>query len=163
MKSLTVSAALCLLLAQLAGCGGSAGGGYSASAPVTPVASQPQSPNAAIEAAIRTHLSARGNLNLAAFDTKLEQVDVQGDHAQAKAAFQLKNGPVESTLELTYQLEKRNGTWEVVSSDAGGGPSGHGSPGQQSVGQTRAAPTIGGNSLDDTLRSFKGGPSDPSS
>ncbi len=71
-------------------------------------------PDDEIRAAIRTHLSHSGTLNLNAFDTDIKQVTIQGDKAEAEVEFRVKNGP--GSMRLTYQMEKRNGTWTVAQS-----------------------------------------------
>ena len=75
-------------------------------------------PNEEIRAAIQQHLSARASLNLAAFDTEIKQVAVQGDRAQANVVFHVKDGP--GTMQISYNLEKRNGVWMVQDSKAAG-------------------------------------------
>jgi hypothetical protein len=78
------------------------------------VASADASPNDAIRNAIQAHLAHNGNLSLNSFDTEVKQVNFDGDHAQAQVEFHVKNGP--GTMQLTYALAKRDGTWSVIES-----------------------------------------------
>jgi len=108
---------------------------------------------AQIRSVIQTRVAGNGNLNAQAFDTVVNSVTVNGDHAQAQVDFRLKNGP--GAMQLNYQLEKRDGTWVVTDSNPIGAGSSH-----PPVDQTQApgaADTHAGasHSLSDTLRSFK--------
>src|SRR6267143_6138267 len=82
------------------------------------VVSRDATPNDAIRTAIQAHLAHNGNLSLQSFDTEVKQVKREGDHAQALVEFHVKNGS--GTMQLTYALTKRDGTWSV----AGSAPSG---------------------------------------
>jgi hypothetical protein len=85
----------------------------------TPVlASADTSPNDAIRTAIQAHLAHNGNLSLQSFDTEVKQVKREGDHAQALVEFHVKNGS--GTMQLTYALTKRDGTWSVAGSTPSG-------------------------------------------
>ena len=77
-----------------------------------------QKPETLIRMAIESHLAHRVTLNLQAFDTNVKQVAIQGDHATAEVEFRVKGGP--GAMQLTYALEKRDGAWSVIDSDAGG-------------------------------------------
>ena len=76
---------------------------------------QPASDNDAIRGAINSHLAARGNLNIAAFDTEIQKLDIQGDQAKADVAFHVKGGP--GMMQLTYNLKKTGAAWAVVESN----------------------------------------------
>lgn len=121
---------------------------------------QSEAPEAQIRTAIQAHLAHITNLNLEAFDTDIKQVTVAGDHAQAQVDFQVKGGP--GVMQLTYQLEKREGNWAVVDSNPAGSNFSH-PPLDQ--GQEPPASASGGSShsLADTLRSFKSGDGAPPS
>ena len=69
----------------------------------------------AIRNAINSHLAARGNLNISAFDTEVQKVDVKGDQATADVAFHIKGGP--GVMQLSYSLKKTGGAWAVVESN----------------------------------------------
>jgi hypothetical protein len=129
-KPKTLSLFLGLLALGFAGCG------------------QAASDNDAIRGAINDHLAARGNLNIAAFDTEVQKLSIQGDQAQADVVFRVKGGP--GMMQLSYNLQKSGAQWAVVESspvgsnfthpalDANGMPV-PGSPGQ---GQSGPAPDI---------------------
>ena len=71
--------------------------------------------NDAIRGAINSHLAARGNLNIAAFETEIQKVSIQGDQAQADVVFQVKGGP--GMMQLSYNLKKTGAAWAVVESN----------------------------------------------
>ena len=75
----------------------------------------PANDNDAIRGAINRHLSARGNLNTAAFDTEIQKVNIQGDQAQADVAFHVKGGP--GMMQLTYNLKRTGAVWAVAESN----------------------------------------------
>jgi hypothetical protein len=116
--------------------------------------SRAQSPQDSIRTAIQAHLAHKGTLNLQAFDTDVKQVTIQGDHAQAEVEFRVKGGP--GAMQLTYELQKRDGAWSVVESDPAGSNFSHPAldqgPNPQINGTAGAS-----HSLADTLRSFKAG------
>jgi hypothetical protein len=142
-----------LLLAGLAGCQNSAQSGSAASPSQTPA--QAPSSEAAIRTAIQEHLEHASNLNLQAFDTDVKQVTVQGDHAQAQVDFHIKGGP--GVMQMTYQIENRQGTWAVVESNPAGSDFSHAPVDQSRSPGTPAAPAGNSDSLADTLCSFKEG------
>jgi hypothetical protein len=82
------------------------------------VASSVLKPNDEIRRAIQAHLAHNGNLNLNSFDTEVKQVTLAGDNAKAQVEFHVKNGP--GTMQLTYNLAKRDGAWSVVESTPAG-------------------------------------------
>jgi hypothetical protein len=137
-----------LLSVQIMGCGNAAD---SSPTPST-VSSQPQGPESDIRAAIQEHLTHDRTLNLQAFDTKIGEVSIQGDKAQAKVSFQIKNSP--GAMEMTYQLERRDGAWAVVNSSPTAGDSSH-PPLDQAQNPANGAPPGANHSLADTLRSFR--------
>lgn len=121
-----------------------------------PQAAQPktQVPEDSIRTAIQGHLAHKGTLNLQAFDTDVRQVTIDGDRAQAQVEFRVKGGP--GAMQLTYALEKRDGSWSVIESDPVGSNFSH--PGLDQGQNTQANTTPGASrSLADTLRSFKAG------
>ncbi len=115
-------------------------------------------PDDEIRAAIRTHLSHSGTLNLNAFDTDIKQVTIQGDKAEAQVEFRVKNGT--GSMQLTYELEKRGGNWTVAQSRPVDSNFSHPAlePGQ-------VPPTGGPNGADappyEALRKFKDGTNPP--
>jgi hypothetical protein len=76
---------------------------------------QPATDNDAIRGAINGHLAARGNLNIDAFDTEIQQVEIQGDQAHADVVFRVKGGP--GMMQLTYNLKRTGNAWGVVESN----------------------------------------------
>ncbi len=107
MKS-TTAIALAVSVAILAGCQQHANSLSAAPA----VTSSHASPNENVRTAIQAHIAHNGNLNLSSFDTDVKQVTIDRDHAQAQVEFRVKSGP--GVMQLTYQLEKRNGAWAIV-------------------------------------------------
>jgi hypothetical protein len=101
--ALVVSVAICAGCRQPANSTGATDG-----------ASADASPNEAVRMAIQAHIAHNGNLDLKAFDTDVKQVTIDRDHAQAEVEFHVKKGS--GAMQLTYQLEKRNGAWAVVES-----------------------------------------------
>ncbi len=81
--------------------------------------------NEQIRAAIVKRLSERGTLNMAAFEIELKQVSVQGGKAQANVVFRSKSGPQEAQMQMSYNLEKRDGVWTVLESKTAGGGLNH--------------------------------------
>jgi hypothetical protein len=71
--------------------------------------------NDAIRGAINNHLAARGNLNIAAFDTEIQKLSVQGDQAQVDVVFRVKGGP--GMMQLSYDLQRTGAQWAVVESN----------------------------------------------
>jgi hypothetical protein len=74
---------------------------------------------AAIRESIQKHLSGLGSINMAAMDTDIKQVTVNGDNAQADVEFRLKQGG--ATMQMTYALERHAGAWIVLKSQPAGG------------------------------------------
>jgi hypothetical protein len=84
--------------------------------------------NDAIRTAINAHLSGNSNLNMSAFDTEVQKVDIQGDQAKVDVAFHVKGGP--GVMQLTYDLKKTGGTWAVVELNPVGSNFTHPVPGE---------------------------------
>ena len=116
--------------------------------------SQVDGPDGEIRTAILAHLAHRGTLNLQAFETEVKQVTFQGDRAQALVDFHVKNGP--GTMQLTYQLEKRDGGWAVTESNPVGSNFSHPSLDSNST-PPAAAPGSIPDSVKGTLKDFKAG------
>ncbi len=139
MKSIAL---LALMASLILGCKGD------------PRAAQPktQAPEDSIRTAIQAHLAHKGTLNLRAFDTDVKQVTIEGDHAQAQVEFRVKGGP--GAMQLTYALEKRDGSWSVIESDPVGSNFSH--PALDQGQNSQVNNTAGAShSLADTLRSFR--------
>jgi hypothetical protein len=102
--------------------------------------------NDAIRTAINSHLASRSNLNMSAFDTEVQKINVQGDQATADVAFKVKGGP--GAMQLTYNLKKAGGNWAVVESNPIGSNFTHPDPGA-APGASSGAPS---GDLMDSLR-----------
>lgn len=150
MKLRTFALIAASLSLPLAGCGKKSSDHASAAAP-----SQQQDSETQIRTVIQARVASNGNLNPQAFDTVVNSVTVNGDHAQAQVDFRLKNGP--GVMQLNYQLEKRSGNWVVTDSNPIGAGSSHPPLDQSQVpGSGAQDPHAGAShSLSDTLRSFK--------
>jgi hypothetical protein len=111
--------------------------------------------NAEIRTAIQAHLAHKGNLNLQAFEMNVQAVTVQGDHAQAQVAYNVKNGP--GVMQLTYSLEKRDGSWSVIESNPVGSNFSHPKlDGTQNPATGGGTDNVG-NSISDMVRGLKSG------
>jgi hypothetical protein len=76
----------------------------------------------AIRTAIRQRLVSLGNLNLQAMDLNFTRISIQSNQARAEVDFRPKTGaPTGATMQVTYQLEKQDGTWRVVKTALPGG------------------------------------------
>jgi hypothetical protein len=94
----------------------------------------------AIRAAINKHLLAIGTLNLQAMEMDVTQVAVQDDRATAQVTFRPKTGaPAGAAMQVAYQLEKREGNWNVMKSAAAGGMIEHPAPGTNPHGPAQGA------------------------
>jgi hypothetical protein len=153
MKS-GIAITLVVSVAILAGCQQHANSVSGAPA----VASADASPNDAIRTAIQAHLAHNGSLNLKSFDTEVKQVTIDRDSAQVQVEFHVKNGP--GTMQLTYALAKRDGTWSVVESTPRGSNFSH--PALDKAHVPAAGGTMGGDSaIFRALDNFHGAMSTP--
>ena len=105
--------------------------------------------NELIRTAIVKRLTERGTLNMAAFDTELKQVNLQGDKAQADVLFRSKGGPEGAQMQMSYSLEKRNGVWTVLDTKSAPGDMGH----LPADGAPQAQP---GSPVGDAIKNFHG-------
>ncbi|HYA98140.1 MAG TPA: hypothetical protein VEH49_08605 [Methylomirabilota bacterium] len=82
-----------------------------------------QKPDAdGIRAGIREHLVQLKTLDLNAMDFTVTNVEIRGNQAQAQAEFRPKTGaPPGAEMRVTYVLEKREGNWVVIKTQAVGG------------------------------------------
>lgn len=75
-----------------------------------------------IRAAIVQHLSSIGTLNMSAMDMDVRSVSVNGNNAHAEVEFRPKTGSAPGAgMQVAYNLEKRDGAWIVLGSQALGG------------------------------------------
>src|SRR5882757_3089875 len=83
----------------------------------------------AVRAAVRQHLSSLGTLNMQAFDTDFTTIVIQSNQATADVSFRPKTGaPTGAAMQVSYQLERREGNWRVVKKSTPGGMIQHPDP-----------------------------------
>jgi hypothetical protein len=109
---------------QPASIGGDApGDSNSSSGPVAATNSAPQpvsgSDADAIRAAIEDHLRNDRGINMSAMEMSVDSVNINGDQAQANAAFHLKQGG--TGMVMTYFLQRHANGWLVMRSQPNGG------------------------------------------
>jgi hypothetical protein len=103
----------------------------------------------AIRTAIQAHLARNSNLNTEAFDTEVQNVNVQGDQAKADVAFRVKGGP--GVMQLTYDLKKSGGTWAVVQLSPVGSNFTHPVPDGSGMAAPGSAPAIPSQDIMDSI------------
>ncbi len=87
--------------------------------------------NDGIRAGILQHLTSIGTLNMNAMDMDIRSVSVNGNQAHAEVEFRPKNsGTPGAGMHVAYNLERRDGAWVVLKSQALGGMIQHPDPGQ---------------------------------
>jgi hypothetical protein len=90
-----------------------------------------QNDNDAIRAGIIQHLTAVGTLNMSAMNMDIKSATVNGNQAHAEVEFRPKTGaPPGAGMQVAYNLEKRDGAWVVLKTQAAGGMIEHPAPGQ---------------------------------
>jgi hypothetical protein len=90
-----------------------------------------QSDNAAIRAGIMQHLNGVGTLNMSAMNMDIKSASINGNQAHAEVEFRPKTGAPEGAgMQVAYNLEKRDGLWVVLKTQAAGGMIEHPAPGQ---------------------------------
>jgi hypothetical protein len=90
-----------------------------------------QSDSDAIRAGIMRHLNGVGTLDMTAMDMDLKSASVNGSQAHAEVEFRPKTGaPPGAGMQVAYNLEKRDGAWVVLRTQAAGGTIQHPAPGQ---------------------------------
>ncbi|HKV63097.1 MAG TPA: hypothetical protein VJO16_14375 [Candidatus Acidoferrum sp.] len=89
------------------------------------------SDNDAIRAGILQHLKAVGTLNISAMQMDIRNVSINGNQAHAEVEFRPKTGAAPGTgMQVAYYLEKRDGSWTVLRTQAAGGAMQHPDPSQ---------------------------------
>lgn len=89
------------------------------------------SDNDAIRAGILHHLTAVGTLNISAMEMDIRNVSINGNQAHAEVEFRPKTGAAPGTgMQVAYNLEKRDGAWTVLKTQAAGGTMQHPDPNQ---------------------------------
>jgi hypothetical protein len=87
--------------------------------------------NDAIRAGIMQHLTAVGTLNISAMEMNIRSVSIDRDKAHADVEFRPKTGGAPGAgMQVAYDLEKRDGSWVVLKTQAAGGTMQHPDPGQ---------------------------------
>jgi hypothetical protein len=90
-----------------------------------------QSESDAIRAGIMQHLTAVGTLNISAMEMDILSVSINGSQAHAEVEFRPKTGAAPGTgMQVAYNLEKRDGSWTVLKTQAAGGMIQHPDPNQ---------------------------------
>jgi hypothetical protein len=87
--------------------------------PTSAASAVSQSDRDAIAEAIQKHLAGNKGINMAAMDMSVDSVTINGDQAQANAAFRLKQGG--TGMVMTYFLQRHADGWLVMRSQAGDG------------------------------------------
>src|SRR5438309_8155087 len=81
-----------------------------------------QNVNDAIRAGIMQHLTGVGTLNMSAMVMDIRSVSINGNQAHAEVEFRPKTGaPQGSGMQVAYNMEKRDGAWIVLKTQATGG------------------------------------------
>lgn len=89
------------------------------------------SDNDAIRAGIMQHLTGIGTLNMSSMDMDIRSVSINGNQAHAEVEFRPKTGGAPGAgMQVGYNLEKREGSWVVLKSQAMGGMIQHPDPNQ---------------------------------
>jgi hypothetical protein len=85
----------------------------------------------AIRAGILQHLKAVGTLNISAMEMDIRNVSINGNQAHAEVEFRPKTGAAPGTgMQVAYNLEKHDGSWTVLKTQAAGGTMQHPDPNQ---------------------------------
>ncbi len=85
----------------------------------------------AIRAGILQHLTAVGTLNIRAMQMDIHSVSIKGNQAHAEVEFRPKTGAAPGAgMQISYNLEKRDGSWVVLKTKAAGGTIQHPDPNQ---------------------------------
>jgi hypothetical protein len=85
----------------------------------------------AIRAGILQHLTSVGTLNISAMDMDIRSVSINGNQARAEVEFRPKTGAAPGAgMQVTYNLEKHDGSWTVLKTQAAGGTIQHPDPNQ---------------------------------
>lgn len=87
------------------------------------------SDNDAIRAGILQHLNGVGTLNMSAMEMNIRSVSINGNQAHAEVEFRPKTGaPSGAGMQVSYNLEKRDGVWVVQKTQPAGGMIQHPDP-----------------------------------
>ena len=131
MKMRSATIALILTTALAGGCSKSAepvapsgaaatpAAGTSTTSAASPMPQASASDAEAVRAAIEDHLRNNHSINMAAMDMTVDSVSINGDQAQANAAFHLKQGG--TGMVMTYFLQRHANGWLVMRSQPADG------------------------------------------
>jgi hypothetical protein len=123
-RNLLVGLSLCVLAALFAGCSRkNSADPVPASDHSSGMSAAPANDHDAVVAAIQKHLTSDGGVNMSVMEMTVGNVSINGDQAQANAEFHLKQGG--TSMNITYQLERRAGDWIVLSDAPSGGQFAH--------------------------------------
>ena len=90
-----------------------------------------QNDNDAIRAGIMQHLTGVGTLNMGAMDVDIRSLSIHGNQARAEVEFRPRTGAAQGAgMQVVYNLEKRDGAWVVLKTQANGGMIQHPDPNQ---------------------------------
>jgi hypothetical protein len=105
--------------------------GLSAALLVAGACKKQQNDNDAIRAGIMQHLTGVGTLNMGAMDMDIRSLSINGNQARAEVEFRPKTGAAQGAgMQVAYNLEKRDGAWVVLKTQANGGMIQHPDPNQ---------------------------------
>jgi hypothetical protein len=92
---------------------------------------QQSNDNDAIRAGILQHLTAVGTLNISAMQMDIRSISINGNQAHAEVEFRPKTGNTPgASMQVAYNLEKRDASWVVLKTQAAGGMMQHPDPNQ---------------------------------
>jgi hypothetical protein len=84
-----------------------------------------------VRAGIMKHLAGMSGLNMSAMDMEIRNITVNGDKAHAEVEYKLKSGNDKGAgMQVSYNLERRDGQWVVQKSQPIGGMIQHPDPSQ---------------------------------
>jgi len=100
----------------------------------------------AIRTAIEDHLRGNSSLNLDAMDMVIDSLAIQGDQAQARASFHVKNGGA-TGMTMQYFLRRNGSGWAVTNGQPADGntqlpPSTSSQPGTNTTQSTPSTPDV---------------------
>lgn len=123
-RNLLVGLSLCVLAVLFTGCSRkNTADGASAPDSSSGMSAAPANDHDAVVAAIHKHLTSDSGVDMSVMEMTVNNVNINGDQAQASAEFHLKQGG--QSMNITYQLERRAGDWVVLSDTPGGGQFAH--------------------------------------
>jgi len=103
---------------------------FAAFFPISGCKHQPSDTDA-IRSGILQHLTAVGTLNISAMQMDIRSVSINGNQAHAEVEFRPKTGAAPGAgMQVAYNLEKRDGSWVVLKTQAAGGMIQHPDPNQ---------------------------------